>query len=92
MTRVADARTTREADIHDGLAAEIRADDPAMRAAAPNDPLWRVYREAASLLHELERAAGSDGIALASICIAILTAHIDPLRRAIEAVKAREGV
>lgn len=57
--------------------------DPHTSAAANE----RLYREAAALLRDLEVVAdGADGIALAQKFVAVMTAHIDPLRKALSDV------
>jgi hypothetical protein len=59
------------------------ADDPHTSAAANH----RLYREAAALLRELEVAAdGAEGMALAQNFVAVMTAHIGPLRKALSDV------
>lgn len=58
-------------------------DDPRTSAAANR----RFYREAAALLRDLEAVAdGAEGMALAQKFVAVMTAHIGPLRKALSDV------
>lgn len=55
--------------------------------------LWRVYREAEELLRDLERVVESDcadRMGLANKFLAIVTDHIEPLRRVVEDVEFHE--
>ena len=52
------------------------------------DPHRRLYDEVIALLRDLEAAANrTDGMARAGRFVAVLTAHIDPLRSAIDDVE-----
>lgn len=62
----------------------------------PNQPiddlLWRVYREAETLLHDLEAVETRHGgdLAQAGRYIKVITDHVEPLRRVVEAVEFHE--
>ena len=70
-------------DDGDQLAALLNGEDPT-RAA-----LWRAYREAAALLRDLEavETVGGGELTAARRYIAVITAHVEPLRRVVDYVE-----
>lgn len=55
-----------------------------------DDLLWSVFQEAESLLRDLEAVEGHGDLATAGRYIDVITTHIEPLRRRIEAVECHE--